>query len=138
LLTLTDQMAEEIKNASIVVPRAILTSIILSGILGFAMLVAYLFCLGDLAAVLESQLTLGYPFLFVAQSGTRSTAGAAVMALLIDALGACSTVGILASSSRMLWSFARDRGIPFWRYFVKVPCFIAAIGLSKKKPLIVI
>ncbi|OTA98391.1 hypothetical protein M426DRAFT_17454 [Hypoxylon sp. CI-4A] len=113
-------MAEEMKNASIVVPRAILVSIILNGILGFAMLIAYLFCLGDLDAVLESQETLGYPFLFVFQTGTGSTAGAAVMGLIIVALGVCSTVGALASSSRMLWSFARDRGIPFWLQFIKL------------------
>ncbi|KAI5923264.1 putative GABA permease [Camillea tinctor] len=113
-------MAEEIKNASTVVPRAIIISIGINGILGFAMLIAYLFCLGDLEAVLESQATLGYPFLFVFQTGTNSTPGAAVMGLIIVVLGICSTVGVLASSSRMLWSFARDRGVPIWRTFIKL------------------
>ncbi|KAI1457798.1 putative GABA permease [Annulohypoxylon moriforme] len=113
-------MAEEIKNASTVVPRAIVISIGLNGILGFAMMIAYLFCLGDLEAVLESQETLGYPFLFVFQTGTNSTPGAAVMGLIIVVLGICSTVGALASSSRMLWSFARDQGVPLWRTFVKL------------------
>ncbi|KAF2794551.1 putative GABA permease [Melanomma pulvis-pyrius CBS 109.77] len=113
-------MAEEIKNASTVVPRAIIFSILLNGILGFAMLLAYLFCLGDLEAVLESQATLGYPFLFVFQAGTGSTAGAAVMGLIVVTLGVCSTVGVLASSSRMLWSFARDRGVPLWTQFIKL------------------
>ncbi|KAI1391129.1 putative GABA permease [Hypoxylon trugodes] len=113
-------MAEEIKDASIVVPRAIVISIVLNGILGFAMLLAYLFCLGNLDAVLDSQAYLGYPFLFVFLSGTKSKAGAAVMGLVIVALGICSTVGVLASSSRMLRSFSRDRGIPFWRHFMKL------------------
>lgn len=113
-------MAEEIKNASTVVPRAILITIILNGVLGFAMLLAYLFCLGDLDAVLESQNTLGYPFLFVFQAGTQSIPGAVVMGLVVVALGICSTVGVLASSSRMLWSFSRDRGIPLWKHFIKV------------------
>lgn len=112
-------MAEEIKNASTVVPRAMLLSIVLNGMLGFAMLLAYLFCLGDLGGVLASQETLGYPFLFVFQNGTNSTAGAAVMGLLVVALGVCSTVGALASASRLLWSFSRDRGVPFWKYFIK-------------------
>lgn len=113
-------MAEEIKRATIVVPRAVLISIILNGILGFAMLMAYLFCLGDLNAALESQATLGFPFLHVFWTGTGSNTGAAVMGLIIVILGVCSTVGVLASSSRMLWSFARDKGVPLWRYFIKV------------------
>ncbi|KAI0539934.1 putative GABA permease [Xylaria digitata] len=113
-------MSEEIRNATRVVPRAIMISIILNGVLGFAMMIAYLFCLGDLDAVLESQLTLGYPFLYVFQIGVGSTPGAAVMGLIIVILGVCSTVGVLASSSRMLWSFARDRGVPLWRHFIKL------------------
>ncbi|KAI1147696.1 putative GABA permease [Nemania diffusa] len=113
-------MAEEIRNASTVVPQAIIMSIVLNGVLGFAMMIAYLFCLGNLEAVLESQITLGYPFLYVFQTGTGSTPGAAVLGLIIVVLGVCSTVGVLASSSRMLWSFARDRGIPFWEYFIKL------------------
>jgi choline transport protein len=43
-----EQMAEEIKNASTVIPKAIMISIFLNGTIGFAMLIAYLFCLGDL------------------------------------------------------------------------------------------
>lgn len=104
-------MSEEIRNASTVVPQAIIISIVLNGLLGFGMTIAYLFCLGDLDAVLESQTTLGYPFLYVFQVGTGSTPGAAVLGLIIVVLGVCSTVGALASSSRMLWSFARDRGV---------------------------
>ncbi|KAF7929298.1 uncharacterized protein EAE98_005217 [Botrytis deweyae] len=113
-------MSEEIKKASIVVPRAMLSGLILNGILGFAMMIAYLFCLGNLDDVLNAQETLGYSFLYVFQTGTGSTAGAAVMGLLVVALGVCSTVGALASSSRMLWSFARDRGVPLWRIWVKL------------------
>jgi choline transport protein len=113
-------MSEEIRDASTVVPRSIIISIVLNGILGFAMLIAYLFCLGDLDAVLNASATLGYPFLYVFQVGVNSVPGAVVMGLIIVVLGVCSTVGVLASSSRMLWSFARDRGVPLWRQFIKV------------------
>lgn len=129
-------MAEEIRNASTVLPRAIIISIVLNGVLGFAILIAYLFCLGDLEAVLESQATLGYPFLFVFQKGVRSDPGAAVMGLLIVTLGICATVGVVASSSRMLWSFARDRGVPIWKTFVKVRCLSLSITSPIKPPLI--
>ncbi|KAI1409796.1 putative GABA permease [Hypoxylon sp. FL1857] len=113
-------MAEEIRDASTVVPRTIMISVVLNGVMGFAMLLGYLFCLGDLDAVLASQETLGYPFLFVFQSGTRSIPGAAIMGMIVVVLAICSTIAILASSSRMLWSFARDRGVPLWRQFIKL------------------
>lgn len=113
------EMSEEINNASTVVPQAIIVSIVFNGIMGFAMLIGYLFCLGNLDDVLNSEETIGYPFLYVFQTATGSTAGAAVMGMVVVILGVCSTVGVLASSSRMVWSFARDRGIPLWRQFSK-------------------
>ncbi|KAF3765732.1 amino acid transporter [Cryphonectria parasitica EP155] len=82
-------MSEEIRNASRVVPRAINTSVLVNGILGFAMLLAYL----------------------LLHVGTGSTAGAAIMGMIVVVLSVCSTVGVLASSSRMVWSFSRDRGL---------------------------
>ena len=41
-------MAEEIEDAALNVPRAIFTTMILNGALGFGMLLALLFCLGDI------------------------------------------------------------------------------------------
>lgn len=45
-------MSEEIDNAAMNVPRAILMTMILNGATGFAMVLAVLFCLGDIQAVL--------------------------------------------------------------------------------------
>ena len=45
-------MSEEIENAALNIPRAILTTMLLNGTLGFAMLLAVLFCLGDPESVL--------------------------------------------------------------------------------------
>ena len=47
-------MSEEIENAALNVPRAILTTMILNGATGFAMVLAVLFCLGDPESVLVS------------------------------------------------------------------------------------
>lgn len=47
-------MSEEIENAALNVPRAILTTILLNGVTGFAMVLAILFCLGDIETVLVS------------------------------------------------------------------------------------
>lgn len=46
------QMSEEIENAAINVPRAIVTTVILNGSTGWAMVLAVLFCLGDIDSVI--------------------------------------------------------------------------------------
>ena len=113
-------MAEEVKNASRVVPRAIQISVLLNGTLGLAMLVAYLFCLGNLDDVIESSASLGYAYLYVFLKGTGSAGGAAAMAMIIWVLGVCCLVGLMAATSRQLWSFARDNAVPFSAQVIKV------------------
>lgn len=113
-------MSEEIRNASRVVPRAMMLGIFLNGVLGFGMLVALLFCLGDLTTVLNT--STGFPFMAIFQQGVRSTAGATAMSAVITVLTICATISVVASASRMTWSFARDRGIPGWSFISKV-CF---------------
>lgn len=128
-------MAEEVKNASRVVPRAIQISVLLNGTLGLAMLVAYLFCLGDLNDVVESSATLGYAYLYVFLKGTGSPAGAATMAMVMWVLGVCCLVGLMAATSRQLWSFARDNAVPFSGQVTKViiPNLRASVKLTKAR-----
>ena len=116
-------MAEEIKNASAIIPRALLTGIALNGCLGLAMVLALMFCMGDPEAMVAAQTTLIYPVIEVFQQAVQSNAWATVMLSIIVTVGIAGTVGALASTSRMLWSFARDRGFPFWRYLVRVGTF---------------
>jgi len=52
-------IAEEIQNASVVVPWVMIATTILNGILGFAALVAILFCVGDIEAAEKTP--TGYP-----------------------------------------------------------------------------
>ncbi|KAI4112802.1 MAG: hypothetical protein LQ345_006102 [Seirophora villosa] len=108
----------EISNASLNVPRSMLASVMLNGTLGFAMLIAVLFCLGDIEEVIETN--TGYPFMAIFQNATQSAGGAAAMASVVVTLGICATIAFLASSSRMTWSFARDRGLPLSKYLGKV------------------
>src|SRR5438552_714068 len=111
-------MAEEIRNASRIVPRTIMTSLFLNGCLGFGMLVAVLFCIGDAQAALQTP--TGYPFMEIFKSAVVSTGGATAMISIIVALSLVASIGTVATSSRMYWSFARDRGLPFWQYLSKV------------------
>ena len=111
------KMSEEIKNASIEAPRAVVFSIILNGCMGFGMLLAIWFFKGDVDAHLSSP--MGYPFLAIFQQGVRSKGGSLALAV-VATLAIVATVSWVASASRMLWSFARDRSIPGWRYISQV------------------
>ena len=111
-------MSEEIKNASTVVPWSIMTGILINGSLGFAMMIAALFCSGPIGRALEAN--PAYPFMAIFYNAVRSVSGAAVMSALVTVLALFATVGILASASRMFWSFSRDRGLPGWKTLQKV------------------
>ena len=100
-------MSEDIRN----VPRAVVLSTMINGVLAFAMLLAILFCAGNVdAASAQSQ----YPIIPILAHGLSSNAGAAVLGSVVIVLQMCASIGCLAASSRMIWSFARDLGVPGW------------------------
>jgi amino acid transporter len=114
-------MSEETQNPGVAVPTSIFLSMLINGTTGFAMTLAVLFCISSpeqLAGILESKTGFAHMQLFLDSTG--SVAGSTVMAAIITILGACATVGMLASTSRVFWSFARDRGLPFWRTLSQV------------------
>jgi choline transport protein len=111
-------MSEEIQNASTVVPRAIVASITLNGAMGFGMCLTLLFVIGDIEKALNTP--TGQPFMQIFLGAVQSVSGAAGMSAIVIALAVSSTVGIVASSSRQLWSFSRDRAVPGWRQLEKV------------------
>ena len=111
-------MSEEIQNAPTVVPWSILFSIVINGALALAMMIATLFITMDLETALKSP--TGYPFMQIFVQATGSVAGATTMASIITVMQLFANVGLLASCSRMSWSFARDRGLPGYKYLAKV------------------
>lgn len=102
-------MSEEIQNAALVIPRSIMTSIFLNGALGFSVLVVMLFSLNDVEKALKTP--TGYPYMQVFLDSTDSVAGATAMASIISVLTFSANIAILATASRMCWSFCRDRGL---------------------------
>ncbi|KAJ5216980.1 hypothetical protein N7468_009988 [Penicillium chermesinum] len=111
-------MSEEIKDASETLPKAMMSSVVVNGVLGFVMLVTLCFTLGEIDQVLDSP--TGSPFIQIFYNTTRSlTATNAMTAVLVVTLTA-STITEVATASRQLWSFARDEGIPFSSFFAYV------------------
>ncbi|RAL59845.1 hypothetical protein DID88_000474 [Monilinia fructigena] len=120
-------MSEEISKPSLNVPRAIVFSILLNGALGFGMLLAALFCLGNIEEVSSDPDRL--PFMAIFQQAVGSLPGALTMAAIVSLMNICATISFVATASRMTWSFARDRGVPGWQYLSKV---IGSIHSNKK------
>ncbi|KAI0538679.1 amino acid transporter [Xylaria digitata] len=113
-------MSEEIQSAPVVVPRALIYTILINGTLAFAVIIALLFCATDLEAAVAAADTLYHPSLKIFQSALNSTVGAVVLGSVILVLSIAASVGIYASASRMIWSFSRDKGLPFHQFTVQL------------------
>ncbi|KAI0440548.1 amino acid/polyamine transporter I [Xylaria telfairii] len=111
-------MAEEIRNAPLVIPRSLLTGLMINGSLGFAMIVVTLYYMGDINAALAENPIL--PFMAIFHHALHSTAAAAVLSSIPVVMAFSAMTGILASTSRVYWAFSRDRGLPGWRLLHKV------------------
>lgn len=85
--------AEEIQNAPYVIPLSMGVSTMLNGTLGFAMLIALMFCMpSDISGTLEA-VTL-YPFMSIYTYAVGSTRGATAMV---------SPLRILPSANESQW-----------------------------------
>ncbi|KAL9606400.1 MAG: hypothetical protein Q9179_000420 [Wetmoreana sp. 5 TL-2023] len=109
---------EEVEDASRTLPRSIMWSVYLNGAMGFIMAVTMCYTLGDLSEIVDT--STGYPFIQVFYNATQSYAATNVMVtIMIVTLTACC-ISVVATSSRQLWSFARDKGIPLSNWFAYV------------------
>ncbi|KAK5156851.1 hypothetical protein LTS14_004368 [Recurvomyces mirabilis] len=103
-------MSEEIRDASITLPRALMWSTFPNFVLAFIMAVTLCFTLGDIENILSSPTY--QPFIQVFYNATRSYAATSVMVAIVLILLVSCCVSEVATASRQLWSFARDRGLP--------------------------
>lgn len=116
-------MAEELKDASRVLPSAMVWATLFNGLLGLAMLITLCFCLGNVDDVLNSP--TGVPIIQVLHNSTGSMAGTAVLTVVLILLSLVGTITCFAASSRQVWAFARDKGFPF-------SGFIAFVGGARR------
>jgi choline transport protein len=91
---------------------------VINGSLGFVMLVTFCFCLGNLDAALSTP--TGYPFIQVFYAVTGSHAGTSIMTCILVILAICGCICNVATASRQMWAFSRDRGLPFSGWLSKV------------------
>jgi len=111
-------MSEEIQNASINVPRAMVTSILINGALGFGILIAAMFCLGDVTNVIGTP--TGIPAFAIFEQAVGSVGGGLVLASITSVCLIFAAIGWVATASRITWGFARDKGLPGYQWISRV------------------
>ena len=104
-------MSEEVRDASVVLPRATFSAIVINGFFGFIMMITFCFTLGSPEVVLQTY--TGYPFIQAFYNATNSYAGASIMVAILITTITSSCISTVATVSRQMWSFARDNALPF-------------------------
>lgn len=94
-------------------------SFVLSGLMGLAMLTMYVSCIQDIEVQIVSSTAI-YPWIDVFSVSLGSKGGTLAITSLMIILGFITTINACAAASRQCWSFARDRGLPFSAWIVKL------------------
>ncbi|RMZ92205.1 hypothetical protein DV736_g517, partial [Chaetothyriales sp. CBS 134916] len=108
-------LAEETQNAAMSAPLGVLMSIGCSGVFGWFLILAYLFSVQDFDTTIGSE--YGQPILQLLIDVFGKDGATAMMTLVIVCVWHCGLFS-LTSNSRMMYSFARDGGIPAFFHHV--------------------
>ena len=111
-------MVEEIPAPRRNAPRTMYLAVLCGALSGFIFMMVCLFSIQSIDNVLEPPGGVA-PFIQLVRTAVGQTGGAVLIALFIfNGLGQGASV--LTSASRLTWSFARDGGIPFGKWFSHV------------------
>ena len=108
-------LSEETVNASKTVPKAIISSVVLSGIFGLFFLIAATWAIPNLNDVLNSDNPL--PYIIVTNLG--GVFGKLFLVIVSISIFACGLV-ITTSAGRLIYAMSRDNAFIFSQYFKKV------------------
>ena len=104
-------LSEEVKLAKKAVPRAVFWGLAVNGALAFVMVISVLSAMGPFD---EEMAYSAFPIGLVFLRTTKSTAATTAMVFGIFVILAFSSLGCVASVSRLTWAWARDGGLPKW------------------------
>lgn len=103
-------MSEEVQNARNVVPKALMASVGINGVLGFGMLVAVLFRIGSIPNALTPAPC--FTFIEVFTQALNSDGFATGLSTSLLVLFIFCAVAVHVAASNATWAFARDDGLP--------------------------
>ncbi|KAK8190230.1 amino acid/polyamine transporter I [Phyllosticta capitalensis] len=110
-------MIEEIPEASVQGPKIMVYCVLIGTFTGFIFLVCLLFVAGNIEQVIESS---AGPLLQIIYNATQNRAGATCLLIFPLVCMLFATISIMTASSRMVYAFARDGGLPASRHLAKV------------------
>jgi amino acid transporter len=108
-------LSEETVNAHKTVPKAIIASVVLSGIFGMFFLIASTLAIPNLGDVLNSNNPLPY----IIESTLGDVLGKLFLVLVCISIFACGMV-ITTSAGRLIYAMSRDNAFFFSQYFKKI------------------
>ncbi len=115
-------MAEETHNARRTAPWGVVISVAVSGVVGYALLLALTLAIRSIPATLGAKDASGNTIpaaIAVLESALGAKAGNAMAALASMAMWFCG-LSCVTSASRALYSLARDGGVPWSDFFQRI------------------
>ena len=100
-------VSEETRDPTRNAPWGIFLSVVVSAVVGYALLVGVTLAIGDLSTAAAAS----NPFLHVLRTSLGPALGGAMVWIAIGAMWFCGLASV-TSNSRMLFAFARDGGLP--------------------------
>ncbi|KAF8227382.1 amino acid transporter [Tricholoma matsutake] len=114
----TVHISEEATNANVAIPYAIVLGITSSALLGWGVNVALAFCMGtDLQSILGSPIQQPMAVILFNSFGQQGTL--AIWAFIVVVQFSMGT-SMLTTTSRQIFAFSRDGGLPFSRWLYHV------------------
>ncbi|KAH7925225.1 amino acid transporter [Leucogyrophana mollusca] len=111
-------MSEEASNAATAVPWAIVSSVSVAGILGWAISISLAFCMGtDLESLIDSPIGQPMAQIFFNSLGQK---GALVLWAMIVLVQFMMGTSCLLVASRQTFAFSRDGALPLSRYLYRI------------------
>ncbi|KAH0154613.1 amino acid transporter, partial [Aureobasidium melanogenum] len=112
-------LSEELKDASWVLPRSMAATAVVNYALGFVTVITLMFTLGgSVQSVLDTEFGQGYIQVFY--NAVQSKAGASGLTAIVCILLFFTAINQVTTTSRQLFAFARDGGLPFSAFLGRV------------------
>ena len=110
-------MSEEVLDAGLSVPRAMMWTFLLNGTLGFIITIAFIFSIPSIPDCLADP--SGFPLIYVLNLSLSPTGtlGMFILSLILLMLG---NISYQASTARQTFAFARDQGLPFSNWIGRI------------------
>jgi choline transport protein len=104
-------LSEELQDASRILPLGMIATASVNYVLGFVMTVTLMFTVGSVDDAISSP--IGQPYVQVVLNATNSRGATIVLTVVMAILLTFSAANVVTTSSRQIFAFARDKGLPF-------------------------